>query len=147
MGQKIELTASMEDYLEAIIVIQAQKKAVRVKDLSDFLNVKKPSVTGAVRVLEQKGLIAHEKYGYIELTAEGETIAHEVKRKHDLLVRFLIDILGISPDTAEADACRMEHSISPDTARRFADFVCFVETCSQDKRPDWLHAFDSYVKK
>ncbi len=139
-------TASMEDYLEAIAMLRRGKgKVVRVKQISDALGVKMPSVTSAMRKLSEEGLVKHEKYGYVELTAEGNRAAKDVVHRHEALRRFLTEILGVNPETAAEDACKMEHAISPASQQRLAKFVEFVLTCPRGQ-PEWLKNFDYYFE-
>ena len=118
-----QLSSSMEDYLEAITVLKKDKGVARVRDISLFLDVKKPSVTSALNVLSKKGLIVHEKYGYVELTFEGENIARAIKRRHDMLIKFLTKVLKVDRDIAKKDACRMEHTMSPETFEKLNKFI------------------------
>ncbi len=142
---KRKLSSNMEDYLEAIAALK-KKGIARVKDLAKLLNVKTSSVTSALNTLARSGLVVHERYGYIELTPEGENLAYEVQRRHDMLFKFLTEILKIDPNVAKEDACRMEHSVSHQTLERITKFIKFVETCPHNDRPDWLKNFDSYFK-
>ena len=111
------MTASAEDYLEAIFILSQKSKNahVRVTDLASFLAVSKPSVTHAVGVLKEKGFLEHEAYGGIVLTPAGESCAANVLRRHNMIQRFLVHTLGVSTENAEADACRMEHILSAET--------------------------------
>jgi len=117
------LTPSMEDYLEAIFEIDKQKRAVRVKDVSEKLGVTMPSVNGALKTLESKGMISHEKYEYIELTDAGMKQASRIASRHETLFIFLKEILGVDRDTAEEDACRIEHVLSADSMNKIVAFV------------------------
>ncbi len=117
------LSQSMEDYLEAIFEIDREKRAVRVKDVSKKLGVTMPSVNGALKNLESKGLIHHEKYEYIELTEKGQTMAAKIANRHRLISRFLSDCLGVNSETAEEDACRIEHVLSVETMNKLAKFM------------------------
>ena len=141
------LTASMEDYLETIVLLKKENSVVRVKDISEMMSVKKPSVTGALNVLSAKGFIVHERYGYVDLTAEGEKRAQEIIQRHEMLVKFLSTVLKIGPGTASEDACRMEHAISVETFKKLTKFIEFVEDSKDGARPDWLKKFDTYYKK
>jgi DtxR family Mn-dependent transcriptional regulator len=141
------LTSNMEDYLEAIYVLGQAEGIARVKDISAFMNVKKSSVNNAIKVLSKKDLVKHEKYSYVVLTPEGRKISSAIKKKHDLLVRFLNDILGIDEKSAVEDACKIEHVISPVTNDRLSKFIKFVDTCPSGERPDWLDSLDYYMKK
>lgn len=117
------ITASMEDYLEAISLAGAETGFARVKDIRDMLGVKTPSVTGALGLLSKNGLIAHEKYGHIELTPKGKKTAEDIKKRHAVLKTFLEEILKVSPSVAEEDACKMEHSLSAETFKLLTKFV------------------------
>jgi DtxR family Mn-dependent transcriptional regulator len=142
----LKLSKNMEDYLEAIVVLGREKGVVRVKDISKRLKVSTPSVSGALVTLEQLGLVVHERYGYIELSPEGEKIASEIDRKHRTLKRFLELILRLDSKTAEQDACEIEHAISSETFQRFLKFISFVETCPAENLPDWLNGFYEYLE-
>ena len=117
------MTQSLEDYLETIFLIIRENKVARVKTVSEKLNVKKPSVINAVKELIARGMATHEKYGYIELTKEGISAAEKIYEKHTLILHFLKDILGLPSDISEKDACRIEHVLSPQTFKRFKDYV------------------------
>jgi len=122
-------TASMEDYLEAIANLREGRKVVRVKQISQRLGVKMPSVTSALRKLSEQELVEHERYRHIKLTPKGDKVAHEVIRRHEALTRFFAQALDINREIAEEDACRIEHVISPLGMERLAKFVEFIEAC------------------
>lgn len=123
---KKPLTASMEDYLEAIFDLDRKKQVVRVKDIADRLDVRMPSVTSMLKTLNERGLVNYEKYETVHLTAQGVIVGREMRRRHDALKRFLTDILNVDPGTADAEACRMEHALSSDTLDRLVDFVDII---------------------
>jgi DtxR family transcriptional regulator, Mn-dependent transcriptional regulator len=141
--KKLQLTASMEDYLEAIAELQREKKVVRVRDIAKRLAVRMPSVTGALKNLADKGLILHEKYEYVELTREGQKQADRVRERHVTLRTFLNEILGLDSKVAEADACCMEHAISNDTQERLVKFIDFTRACTEGGDL-WLESFQEY---
>jgi DtxR family transcriptional regulator, Mn-dependent transcriptional regulator len=124
-----EQTASMEDYLEAIAKLGEGRKVVKVKQLSEMLGVKMPSVTSALKKLSEQELVEHERYGHINLTPEGNKVARDVICRHEALTRFFAQALGINQETAEEDACKIEHVISPFSMERLAKFVEFIEAC------------------
>jgi DtxR family Mn-dependent transcriptional regulator len=126
-----ERSASMEDYLEAIAKLGERRKAVRVKQLSERLGVKMPSVTSALKKLSEQELVEHEKYGHIMLTPEGDKVARDVIGRHEALTRFFEQALGIDRKTAEEDACKIEHVISSLSMERLTKFVEFIEACPQ----------------
>ena len=124
-----EQTASMEDYLEAIANLGEGREVVRVKQISEMLGVKMPSVTSALKKLSERELVEHERYGHIKLTPEGDKVARDVIRRHKALTRFFAQALGINKETAEEDACKIEHVISSLSMERLAKFVEFIEAC------------------
>ena len=138
-------SASMEDYLEAITLLGKENKPVRVTEISRALGVKKPSVTSALGKLSQQGLVEHERYGHVQLTTEGERIAQDVFRRHEVLRHFLVEILNVDPETAAEDACKMEHSLSPTSLERLAKFEEFVLNCPRGE-PEWLRGFNYYFE-
>ncbi|MBN1780876.1 metal-dependent transcriptional regulator [bacterium] len=118
-----KITANMEDYLEAIHVLAQDRGNVRVKDIAQVLNVTMPSVSGAVKKMEKQGLVSHPKYDTIVLTARGSVMAEEIYRRHRIIKSFLENVLGLDPDIAEQDACRIEHNISPETLAGLKRFM------------------------
>ncbi|MFC1935296.1 metal-dependent transcriptional regulator [Chloroflexota bacterium] len=138
-------TASMEDYLEAIAWLRKERRVVRVSHISRALGVTMPSVTLALKRLMADGLVEHERYGHVELTAEGDRIGEDVIRRHEALRQFLSEILGVDPDTAIEDACKMEHSLSPSSRDRLSRFVEFVLS-NQRGQPEWLRNFNYYFE-
>jgi DtxR family Mn-dependent transcriptional regulator len=127
-------SASMEDYLEAIAKIAEEQGRVRVTLISKRLGVKKPSVTEALQALSADGLVKYARYGAVELTPEGRRIALDVVRRHEVLFRFLSEVLGLDAETADEDACRLEHSLSPAAYRRLAAFVDYLATHPEKRR-------------
>jgi len=126
-----EITPTMEDYLEAIGQLGKEGQVVRVKNIARQLNVKMPSVTEALKTLAKDGLIRHEKYGYVELARKGNRIAEEIYARHRILFKFLNQILGIDPRTADEDACKMEHIISSTALEKLIEFIKSLESCPQ----------------
>ena len=141
-----KLTSNMEDYLEAIAVLKKKNGVARVKDISRLLSVRAPSVTSALSNLSDKGLVEHERYGFVELTREGGKAARDVQRRHNVLFSFLTEILNIDPKIAVEDACKMEHSVSPQTLEKLEKFIEFVEKSPYQDKPEWLEGFDYYFK-
>ena len=109
------LSASLEDYLEVIGNLEEENHNPRVKDIAERLGLSKPSVHTALHELENRGMITHEHYGAIILTAKGKEAYEEIKYKHDSLKLYLTKVLGVSDETADKDACAMEHIISEET--------------------------------
>jgi DtxR family transcriptional regulator, Mn-dependent transcriptional regulator len=135
-----QYSANMEDYLEAIRTLSGAGLPVKVTQLSDALNVSKPSVTAAVTRLVGEGLVDHEKYGLVQLTPLGRLVADDVCRRHEALRIFLTEILGVSDETAQEDACKLEHHLSHDSSVRLSGFVACVLQDARG-RPEWLEEF------
>ena len=114
----VRLGQSGEDYLEAVLVLGREKRAVRVKDIANRLGVSRPSVVAALAKLERQGMLRHEPYGAVELTEDGMRLARSVDRRHLLLFRFLHDTLGLPSGKASAEACALEHALSSETTAR-----------------------------
>ena len=123
MQEYQELSSSMEDYLETIIVLQNAKTVVRVSDIGKALNVSKPSVNSALSNLSKQGYVMHEKYGHVELTVKGDKYAKIVLKRHNVLCDFLQNILKVDPKLAEEDACKIEHLISSETFDKLVEYM------------------------
>ena len=139
MSAKHQLTESLEDYLEAIAELIELEGHAHAKEIAAKLNVKMPSVTGALRQLEKMGFIVYNTHYPVQLTAKGRLIARDVIRRHGILKRFFSEILGLPQDKASETACRLEHIVDADTIRRF---VLFSEAIG--KRTD-AHALQVYL--
>ncbi len=111
----LKLTQSMEDYLEAIHLLELDQGNVRIKDIAEKMEITMPSVSSAIRNLEKHGLVSHSRYDLVLLTAKGTRIAEEVYRRHRIIRNFLSQVLRLDADVAERDACCMEHILSPET--------------------------------
>ena len=116
------LSMSLGDYLECIEMLGRAGKLARVRDIAAALKVKTPSVEKGVAALKSAGLVKQEPYGAVELTEEGKKRATELCARHELLKKFLVR-LGVSPETAETDGCKMEHFLSEETLGRVAAFL------------------------
>lgn len=118
----MKLGKSREDYLEAMYILKRQKGYVRNFLLCNYLNYSKASVSVAIRGLVAEGYVIKDEHGYVELTAEGKKIAKKVYARHLLLEEFL-ELIGVSPETANHDACRMEHTISEESCKKIQELV------------------------
>ena len=105
---------SVEDYLETILVLSKQLPVVRSIDIANELEYSKPSVSVAMKNLRGKGYITVSSEGYIVLTEEGKKLASDTYERHTLISQWLVE-LGVSPETASADACRIEHDLSQES--------------------------------
>jgi len=135
-----ELSASLEDYLETISLIVAERQVARVKEISRRLNVNMSSVSGALRLLSERGLINYVPYETITLTSRGQSLAHQIILRHDALKSFLIKVLAVDETLADQTACKMEHALSPEILNRFTKFLDFVENCPRGGF-EWISCF------
>lgn len=133
----------MEDYLEAVLALRAERDVVRVTDLADELGVAKPTVSAALKKLVEAGYVEHATYGHVKLTDRGRDYARNVLRRHRLLRRFFADILGVDPETAADDACRAEHHVSRLTLERLTRFIEFIDRCPRTQN-EWLEHFHCF---
>jgi DtxR family Mn-dependent transcriptional regulator len=116
------MTQSLEDYLEMVSFL-ADEGEVRVTDIAARLNVSKPSVLTALKILEEQGYLGHERYRTVSLTPKGVVRAREIRDIHNLLTVFLQDVVGVNPEIAEKDACKMEHLLSEETLKKIRSLV------------------------
>jgi DtxR family Mn-dependent transcriptional regulator len=123
------LSESLEDYLEAIYQLERRSGAARPADIAARLDVSRPSVTGALRALSERGLVHYAPYAAVALTSAGRKTAAEVARRHGILKEFLERVLSLPADQAERAACRMEHVLEADVLTRFLDFARFTDSC------------------
>ncbi len=123
------LSESLEDYLEIILQLQQEKRVARVRDIAARKGVSNASVSNALSRLARDGFVVHEAHEFVELTDRGAELARRVLRRHEFLVAFLRDVLQVSPDTSETDACAIEHQVSAQTLERLASFYQFVYSC------------------
>lgn len=107
----ISLTSSMEDYLEAVLVLQQKHGYIRCVDVAGYLGVTKPSVSRAVKELSKKKCLLKKDDGTLSLTEQGRQIAQQIYEKHQFFTKQLIEA-GVPRDIAVQDACRLEHVIS-----------------------------------
>ncbi|MBO5556233.1 MAG: metal-dependent transcriptional regulator [Oscillospiraceae bacterium] len=110
-GTKSRVNTAGENYLEAILILEDCKKVVRSVDLAEQMGVTKPSVSRAVHILENEGLVIIDRDHFLHLTEAGREIAEKIYERHVFFTKALIR-LGVDPDQAETDACELEHVIS-----------------------------------
>ena len=111
---KMNIHKSAEDYLEAMLMLKEERGYVRSVDVAALLGVTKPSVSYATKRLREDGYIAFDPAGMIVLLEPGLEIAERMYERHKLLTELLIG-LGVSPETAKDDACKIEHDLSVET--------------------------------
>ena len=113
---------SAEDYLEAILTLRMRQGSVRSIDIANELNYSKPSVSVAMKKLRENGYIEMDPDGLIRLLPAGEEIANRIYERHRLLTDLFISI-GVDPEVAAADACKVEHDLSVETFQKIKEHV------------------------
>lgn len=114
---------SGENYLETILMLYEKQQEVRSVDVARALGFSKPSVSRAMGILKESGLIQMDEKSYITLTEEGMKKAQAVYERHQVLTAFLTEVIGVEQKTAEEDACRVEHVISQETFAGLKKFL------------------------
>lgn len=140
-----KLSASLEDYLETIHHIVAEKQVARAKEIASRLKVSRSSVTEAFRSLSQKGLINYAPYEVITLTPAGTKAARDVIRRHQALKNFFVKVLALEEKVAEDGACLIEHTAPPEVIERLGQFMNFIEECPRGGS-DWVKSFSKYCR-
>ena len=113
----MKLYRSGEDYLKTILILQEQNGSVRSVDVAEYLHFSKPSVSKAMKLLQEGGYLDMDRYKFLHLTPLGKSVAESVFERHSVLVKALLAI-GVEAETAEKDACEIEHAISEEA------FIC-----------------------
>ncbi len=143
--QDIQLSASLEDYLEAIFNLSSESNIARSKDIANVLGVSRSSVTGALRLLKEKGLANYKPYDYVTLTDLGRSAAAEIVRKHNILKAFFINVLSVDSELAQQAACKAEHALGPEIIGRLLRFIDFV-TQTGENGFDLAHEFQRFCE-
>lgn len=107
----MKIQKSSQDYLESMLMMQQERGYIRSIDVAEHLGVTKPSVSYATKRLRENGYITMDREGFITLTDSGMAIAASMLDRHHTLTRFLM-ALGVDEETAESDACKLEHDLS-----------------------------------
>ncbi len=141
----MQLSASLEDYLEVISHIVAEKKVARAKEISSRLKVSRSSVTEAFRALAKKGLINYAPYEVITLTPKGQLVAQDIIRRHDALKSFFVKILAVDEKLAEKGACKIEHAAPREIIDRLTYFIEYIENLPGGSS-DLLNNFNKFCK-
>ena len=118
----MKLYASGEDYLEAVLVLQRKQGMVRSVDLARHMGFSKPSISHAVGVLRDGGFLTMDEDGFLHLTDIGREVAEKIYERHQFFTEQLI-AAGVDQETAEQDACRIEHAISDTSFRKLKEKV------------------------
>lgn len=139
------LSASLEDYLEAILNITGAEKVARSKDIAEVLGVTKSSVTGALKLLVERGLVNYKPYGYVTLTKSGLVEAQRIARKHEIIKSFFVNVLSVEDEVAQMAACKAEHAFGPKVVSRLVSFMNFIDQYN-DKGRDLTREFKKFCQ-
>lgn len=118
----MQIRESAEDYLEAILILSKKGGGVRSVDIASMLSVSKPSVSHAMKLLREDGYIAMDRYGTVTLLEKGEEIAVRIYERHTVLTKML-ENLGVAPEIARVDACKIEHDLSPESFQKIKEHL------------------------
>ena len=118
----MKIHASGEDYLEAVLILQKKQGMVRSVDLARHMGFSKPSISHAVGILKNGGFLTVDEDGFLHLTDIGQEVAEKIYERHQFFTEQLVDA-GVERETAEQDACRIEHAISDTSFRKLKEKV------------------------
>ena len=136
------LTAGLEDYLEIICNLLETTQDLKAVEIAKKLNISRASVSEALAKLKEKDLINYESHKGISITKKGLNQAKKVILKHKTLTSFFENTLGIDKESAENNACKIEHIISEDVFKRIEDFQKYCNNNS-----DYINKFKEGYKK
>ena len=142
----MKLSSKREDYLETIYRLSQKIDTVGISDIARDRGVTLPTVNAAVAGLKESGFLKQRHYGKVTLTESGKAKAMEIFEAHQILKRFLQEILGLSETLAESEACKMEHGLSRGTMKRLEKFIRMVMNCRETKhdcRTEFFNLLDS----
>ena len=117
------VSASREDYLRALYIMEEEKHEIKSIDLANYLNVSKPSVSEMVIELNKEGLISHKRYSKIDFTQKGRKMAQKLTSKHRIIELFLKNVLKIGSDRVHDEAHRLEHAFSDQSIEKLREFL------------------------
>lgn len=118
----MKLYASGEDYLEAVLILQKKHGSVRSVDLARHMEVSKPNVSRAVAILQQGGFLTMDSDYSLHLTGIGQEVAEKIYERHQFFTEQLV-AAGVDQETAEQEACRMEHAISDTSFQKLKEMI------------------------
>ena len=135
------VTRIIENYIETIYDLEMKYGSAHTGDIASKLDIKPASATEMMQKLSDMGYVKYEPYHGVSLTPKGKKIAKDLMQRHRTIAKFLI-IMGVDKETAEADACQIEHNVTPKTMKKLTKFVEFVE--SDLGQHDWLDDFREF---
>ncbi len=129
------LSPTHEMYLKVVYRLQEDNEIARVRDMAKGLGVTAGTVSAVLKKLEGGGLLRHDRYGAVRLTEAGERVAECIIRKFETIRALLTEVLALDPETAELDACMMEHAVGPATINRMEQLVALVHSGRVNVQP------------
>ena len=145
LAKQVKLSASLEDYLEAIFNLSSENNVARSKEIAEMLGVSRASVTGALRTLSVRKLVNYKPYGFATLTEAGAEAAGRIVKRHNVIKSFFVDVLGVEDSVAQEAACRAEHALGPEIINRLLKFIKFVG--SSDKSVNVTEQFKRFCEE
>ena len=121
--EKEMISKAQEEYLKTMYILKTQGKELRVTDIANQMNISKPSVNKAIKVLKENELISYETYGKIELTEQGEDLAKKILEAYDIVYVFLKDVLGLEKNNATTEAEKLKMAMEDSTLNSLAKYV------------------------
>lgn len=140
------LSSALQDYLEAMLSLERERVAARVRDIASTLNVHKSTVTAALRALAERGLVKYSPYELATLTPEGRRIAEGVSQNHAVIARFLREVLLVDDQAAGDNACRMEHVMDAGVLERLVLMARFLKARPAAARR-WTDEYGAFVAR
>ena len=134
---------TIEEYVEVIYTLEMRSGRAHTTDIALILNIKPPSVTEMLQKLHDMNLVIYEPYRGAKLTPQGMKMAQELMQSHKTLVEFF-EIIGIDNETAEVDACQIEHHVAAKTMKQLRKFVEFIQKAPCE--PIWVKHFEYFDK-
>lgn len=123
-----QITHSAAHYLMTINTLLAEHGYARVTDIAKYLNITRGSCSISLRPLKKRGLVLEDENKFLQLSEEGKRLAELVERNDELLEQLLRDVLGVSDEQAEIDACKIEHLLSIETSVKLANFIHLIQS-------------------
>ncbi len=143
---KKKISASLENYLEAIYLIIEEKQAVKAIEVARFLNVGRSSVTEALKSLAAKGLVNYGRYDVLTLTQEGVNVAKKIIKKHRTLYKFFKNVLNLNDEESNQNACQIEHIISEHAFNKFTKYIEFNEKYAKNN-DEYFKTLKDFMEK
>jgi len=138
------MSPSLEQYVEAIAHLLTKNKVCSVSEIAAEVQVSRPAASRAVRELSDKMLVEHKAYGYVDLTAKGQSIADMLTARHEALYEFLKSVLGFEADWADEEACRLEHLVDDELVSRITVLTNFMERDGESQER-WARSLGDFL--